>query len=143
MRCRDVMKANVVCCSPEDTVFEAAAKMRDENIGFIPICDESRRVHGTLTDRDITIRLVAERKSFDTTCREVMTRSAVFCRPDDDLRRAAEKMATHHVSRMLCVDEHGALCGVLSLSDLAQRERSDNNIADTVRGVTQREVTYH
>ncbi len=59
MMCQDVMKSDVKCASPQTTVEEAAVLMRDEGIGFLPICDEVGGVIGTITDRDITVRVFA------------------------------------------------------------------------------------
>ena len=57
--CRDVMKTDVECCAADHTAQCAAKEMRDGNLGFIPICDEDKRVLGVVTDRDLAIRLVA------------------------------------------------------------------------------------
>jgi CBS domain-containing protein len=142
VRCKELMKTKLHCCSPEDPVYLAAVKMRDEHVGFIPICDESRRVHGTLTDRDITLRVVAPQREYETRCAEVMTKNVVYCSPEDDLKTARKLMAENHVSRILCCDELGSLVGVISLSDLAQ-EVSDRAIAKTMRDVTEREAMHH
>ena len=142
MRCSEVMKTNIACCSPDDPVVEAATMMRDENVGFIPICDDSRKVQGTLTDRDIAIRLVAERRGLETPCRDVMTKKSVSCMPEQDLRDALEQMKRHHVARILCVDGAGTLVGVISLSDIAQ-QASNRRVADAMRGVTEREAHLH
>jgi len=60
MRCAEIMKQDVGCTSPRDTVASAAEKMRAQNIGFVPVCDDDKKVLGTVTDRDIAIRVVAE-----------------------------------------------------------------------------------
>lgn len=139
MQCDEIMKTDLECCSPRDTVEDAAARMKDENIGFVPICDQSRKVLGTLTDRDIAIRLVAEGKPGSTLVEDVMTREVVACRPGDDIRDAEKAMAKHHKSRILCVDESDRLVGVISLSDLAQHEHG-SRAADTLREVSERET---
>ena len=139
MKCEEIMKRDVECVSPRDTVEDAAARMRDENIGFLPVCDESTKVLGTLTDRDIAIRLVAARKPASTSVEDVMTREVVACRPEDDIRDAERAMAKNHKSRILCVDEGGRLVGVISLSDIAQHERG-RRASDTLREVSEREA---
>ncbi|HZA49460.1 MAG TPA: CBS domain-containing protein, partial [Myxococcaceae bacterium] len=60
MRCEEIMKKDVECVSPQDTVQAAAKRMRDENIGFLPVCDQSKKVQGTVTDRDLAIRVLAD-----------------------------------------------------------------------------------
>jgi CBS domain-containing protein len=139
MRCEEIMKKDVECMSPQDTVQAAARRMRDENVGFLPVCDRSQKVLGVVTDRDLAMRILAEGKPPSTRVEEVMSREVIACRPDDDLRKAEELMVKNHVSRMLCDDTEGHLVGVISLSDIAQREES-GRAAKTMRGVTERET---
>jgi CBS domain-containing protein len=138
MRCEEIMKHDVECVSPRDTVEDAAIRMRDENVGFLPVCDQSKKVLGTLTDRDIAIRLIAAKKPASTFVEEIMTREVVACRPKDDVREAERLMAKNHKSRIVCVDEGGQLAGVISLSDIAQHERG-GRASETLRGVSERE----
>jgi CBS domain-containing protein len=139
MRCEEIMKHDVECVSPRDTVEDAAIRMRDENVGFLPVCDQSKKVLGTLTDRDIAIRLIAAKKPASTFVEEIMTREVVACRPKDDVREAERLMAKNHKSRIVCVDEEGRLAGVISLSDIAQHERG-GRASETLRGVSEREA---
>jgi CBS domain-containing protein len=137
MLCKDVMKSEVFSLSPQDTVELAARKMRDFNVGFLPICDKSGKVLGTLTDRDIALRVVAEGRTSDLPVEKFMSRDVIFCRPVDDLKRAEELMGQSQKSRILCI-ESGKLSGVISLSDLAHRDGSGS--IQTMAQVTQREV---
>ncbi len=139
MRCEEIMKTEVECVSPRDTVEDAAIRMRDENIGFLPVCDQSKKVLGTLTDRDIAIRLVAGKKQGSAFVEDVMTREVVACGPKDDIRDAERAMAKNHKSRIICCDEGGRLAGVISLSDIAQHDRR-GRAAETLREVSAREV---
>jgi CBS domain-containing protein len=142
MRCEEIMKTDLECCGPTDDVQKAARKMRDANVGFIPICDDSNKVLGTLTDRDLAVRLVAEGKDArKTKCQDVMTRDVVWCRPQDDLRRAEELMAKNQKSRILICDDDQVLRGVISLSDLVQHDASQ--ALDTMRQITDREAQVH
>ena len=139
MLCGDLMKTELECVSPADTVEDAAARMRDENLGFLPVCDESRKVLGTITDRDLAIRVVASAQPASTLVEDVMTREVVSCRPDDDLQQAQQLMAENHKSRIMCLDKSGYLVGVISLSDIIQSEQGPG-AADTLRKVSEREV---
>jgi CBS domain-containing protein len=139
MKCEEVMKGDVECVSPRDTVENAAARMRDENVGFLPVCDESGTVLGTITDRDIAIRVVAGKRPGSSLVEAAMTRDVVACRPGDDLEHCEELMAEHHVSRVICVDAAGRLVGVISLSDIAQIDE-DGHASDTLRQVSEREA---
>jgi CBS domain-containing protein len=133
------MKRNVAYVSPQDTVETAATRMRDDNIGFLPVCDATNKVVGTVTDRDLTIRVLAERRVGSTPIDDVLTREVIACRPEDDLDKAEELMAKHHKSRIMCVDAAGRLLGVISLSDIAQEEPGART-AQTLRQVSQREA---
>lgn len=139
MRCEDMMKKQVECLRAQDTVQDAARLMRDKGIGFLPVCDVNHRVLGTVTDRDIVLRVVAEGKELaSTSIEQVMTREVVSCAPDDDLARCEELMATHRKSRMMICDDDERLVGVISLSDIAQHDRA-RKAGRTLRKVTARE----
>lgn len=137
--CQDVMKSAVKCVSPTTTVEDAAVMMRDEGIGFLPVCDAARRVLGTITDRDITIRAVASREATAQPLEKFMTRSIVACRSTDDLAYAQELMSQEKVSRIMCITADGVLEGVISLSDIAQLEDGARASA-TLRNVSDREA---
>jgi CBS domain-containing protein len=139
MLCKQIMKRDIAHVSVDDSVRSAAARMRADNIGFLPVCDASGRVVGTLTDRDITVRVVADDLPADTLVDEVMTREVVACSPSDDVHRAELLMGKYKKSRMICVDDSGHPVGVISLSDIAQNESSEQT-ARTMRRVTMREV---
>ena len=138
MRLQEIMKVKVECVSPRDTVQAAACRMRDENIGFLPVCDQSKKVLGTVTDRDLAIRVLANSSPPNTRVEEVMTHEVVSCRPDDELRKVEELMAKNHKSRMVCLDSNGRLAGVISLSDIAQADMG--RASQTLRQVSEREA---
>jgi CBS domain-containing protein len=139
MRCDELMKRDVECMSPRDVVADAAVRMRDENLGFLPVCDQSRRALGTITDRDIAIRVVASKLPNTTFVEDVMTREVIACNPQDDIRKAEKLMADNHKSRIMCIDKDGLLVGVISLSDIAQHE-SGRRAAETLKQVSEREA---
>jgi CBS domain-containing protein len=140
MKCDEVMKREVQFARDSDTVQAAAQRMRDRNIGFLPVCDQAGRVVGTLTDRDIAIRLVAEdRGAASCTVGQVMTTEVIACRPTDDLAEAERLMATRKKSRVLVTDGAGAIRGVISLSDVAERD-SPARAAITLRQIATRET---
>lgn len=137
MQCQEIMKRNVECIAPNERTADAARKMRDANVGFLPICDADGKVLGTITDRDIAIRLVAEDRPGDRPVDEIMTQEVVACAPDADLTEATRLMRENHKSRILCTDADGRLAGVISLSDIAQVTEDS---AATLREVSEREV---
>lgn len=138
MICRELMKHQVISLLPFDSVRKAAVTMRDRGVGFLPICDNEGRILGTLTDRDIALRVVADDVPLETSVIEVMTREVVGCRPEADIREAQRLMATRQKSRILCLDDGGHVVGVISLSDIAQYE-SPERVGETARRVSERE----
>jgi CBS domain-containing protein len=140
MQCQDLMKTEVETFRENDSVERIARRMREVNIGFVPVCDPDGRPIGTLTDRDLALRVCAEdRRASTTHAAEVMTREIIACRQWDEIETAEELMARHHKSRMMVVDEDGRLVGVISLSDLVEEE-DDRRAAEMVRLVAEREL---
>ena len=138
MLCKDIMNPDVECVSARTSVREAARKMRDRNVGFLPVCDESMRAIGAVTDRDITIRIVANEQKLTTPVEAAMSLDVIACLPEDDLKVARELMAQHHKSRIMCINSEGRLEGVISLSDIAQFDASAGAV--TLRHVSGREA---
>jgi CBS domain-containing protein len=122
MKCREIMKSDVAFVHESERAWAAAALMRDRNVGFLPVCDQAGRVIGTLTDRDLAIRIVADGISSDRNVGEIMTPEVVCCSPDDDVERAAELMEGHHKGRIMCVDNDGRVVGVISFADVEDVE---------------------
>ena len=126
MLCSEIMEDKVKSVDQNDDVGKAAKMMRDSEIGFVPVCDpESSKLVGTLTDRDITIRLVAENKPPKTKVAEIMSRAPMFCHCNDDVEEARELMEANQISRMIVLDENERLAGVISLFDIAGIESTD------------------
>lgn len=138
-QCREIMKREIECLSPRETAQAAAARMREQNIGFLPVCDDGMQVLGTVTDRDIAMRIVAEKLPAGTAVEQIMTREVIACYPQDDIEVAKELMADNRKSRIMCVDDAGALIGVISLSDIAKLE--GDGAGRTLREVSRREVS--
>jgi CBS domain-containing protein len=140
MRCEKLMSKNVVCIDEDDTVQKAAVLMRDLNIGFLPVCDLTGRVVGTVTDRDIAIRLCAEDgPAAATPVGTLMSRELVACAQEDDVRVAESLMASYRKSRVLVLDPLGLPVGVISLSDIVWRD-SNRHTARTLRKIVTREL---
>ncbi len=140
MRCSEVMKTKVVTTRETDTVQKCAQLMRDHNIGFMAVVDQEGRAVGTLTDRDITVRCVADDVQAST-CRigEVMTHEVIACRPQDEIELVEDLMKRYRKSRILVLDDDDFLKGVISLSDLADKVSPEVSGA-ALRQVASREV---
>lgn len=140
MQVHEIMTADAVCFGESDAVMEIARRMREQNIGFVPICDERGRPVGTVTDRDIAIRVAAEdKKASRTHARQIMSHEAVTCRASDAVERAEAIMAEHHKSRLMVVDDGGRLAGVLSLADLVTGAANLKSL-ETFRRIAEREA---
>jgi CBS domain-containing protein len=123
MQARQVTLNHVYRCQDTDTALHAATLMRDARIGFVVVVDAHARVVGVVTDRDLTLRVVAEHRSLQTPLREVMTRKPlVTFSLNEDLTTIAERMAKSRKWRAVALDDRGQCEGVLSLADIAQFE---------------------
>ncbi|MCR4294151.1 MAG: CBS domain-containing protein [Elusimicrobia bacterium] len=113
------MNVHVATLDPDDSLVEAARRMRDAGVGFAPVVS-SGSVLGVLTDRDIVVRAVAKGHHMRVAkVLDILTPGAVHCSPDDDVQVAAKLMAENHVRRVLVLNAENKLAGVLSLADLA------------------------
>jgi CBS domain-containing protein len=137
MLCREAMTSHVFSCCDGDPADTCAQLMRDRDVGFVPVLDAVERPVGIVTDRDLAMRVLAERRPGDTPLYVFMTRDVLTCRPEDDLRVAEATMTTARKSRLVVVDEAGRCVGVLSLSDVARADRS--RAGAVLRGVSDRE----
>jgi CBS domain-containing protein len=133
---RELMTANPRAIEADKPVAEAAQMMRDEDVGLAPIVEGDRLV-GTLTDRDIAIRVVAEgRDPESTTVREVASTELVTIDPEQSLDEALRLMAQHQVRRLPVVEEDGRLVGVLAQADVA-RHGDDSETGQVVERISQ------
>jgi CBS domain-containing protein len=123
MKIKDVITLNPLCIGPDDLLTEAAAEMKAWNIGWLAVCENDRLI-GILTDRDVTIRAVAEGYDPKTTSvREVMSREVFSCFDDQMIDDAAQIMEDHQVRRLPVLNRDNNLVGVITLGDLAVRAR--------------------
>ncbi|MBA4265622.1 MAG: CBS domain-containing protein [Comamonadaceae bacterium] len=115
---KDVMSPSVHLVSPEATLKDAAVLMRDKGIGMLPVGENDRMI-GTITDRDIAIRAVAEGKNSDAMVREVMTKDLVWAYEDDTVEQGARRMSECQIRRLPVVNADKRLVGIVSLGDFA------------------------
>ena len=119
-RITELMTPNPRTIDQNKPVSDAAKMMRDEDVGLAPIVDGDRLV-GTVTDRDIAIRIVAEGKDPATTkVIEIASRELITIDPQQDLNEAMKLMARHQVRRLPVVEEDGKLVGVVAQADIAE-----------------------
>ena len=118
MKVSDAMTAQVVTATPSSTITEVARIMAEIESGAVPVTEGSKVV-GMVTDRDIVIRVVAERGSLDGPVSAVMSENVETCREDDDLADAAARMGARQIRRLVVLNSGGRLAGILSLGDIA------------------------
>ena len=135
-RIRELMTESPRTVSSDATVVEAARVMRDDDVGLVPVVDGDRLV-GTVTDRDIAIRVVAEeRDSSSTTVREIASTDLVTIDPEQELGEALRLMAQHQVRRLPVVEEDGRLVGIVAQADVA-RHGDDTQTGQVVERISQ------
>ena len=117
MKVKQAMQGGPDWTDPRTSLLEIAQRMRDEDIGAIPVVDGDELV-GMVTDRDIVVRGVARRTVADLTAGDVMTTGAVQCNEDDDLQDAANLMCEQRVRRIPVMDNQRHLVGMLSVGDI-------------------------
>lgn len=139
MKCSEVMTKDPSCCLPTDTVFEAARLMKSEDVGPIPVVDdkEARTLAGIVTDRDLTLKIVAEGLDPKSKkVKDVMTTDVVTCGPDDNANQALELMETHQVRRIPIVDENKRLVGIIAQADVATRMKGQQKTGEVVKEIS-------
>lgn len=139
MLCKDVMLTLVYRCSEDTTVQECARLMRDQKIGFVPVVRANGELAGVVTDRDLTLRILAEGRSSQTHVSDVMSSGhLITCDPEMDLTELEELMAEQRVSRAVVMGLKGVE-GVISLSDIAVAEPSAQKTGKLFRKIARRE----
>lgn len=129
MRVFDIMSEHIVTVGVSEPVSAAARLLKKHNIGAVPVCDDSGRLRGMITDRDITLRCVASGKSADETrVGDIMTRGVITVADNAYVGEAARLMADAQIRR-LPVIKGGELVGMLSLADLARNTDCDTEAA--------------
>jgi CBS domain-containing protein len=126
MKLSEIMTREVEIIQPDDTMHTAAQKMRDRDIGFLPVCD-GETLMGVLSDRDITIRALADGIDINVMLsRDLMTTPAIYCFDDQDVTDAAKLMRENQIRRLVILGrESERVVGVISLGDLARKGITD------------------
>lgn len=136
MKVRDIMTSPAISVGMGESVDVAARTLAHYNIGSLPVCDQSGKVCGLVTDRDLVIRcMAANRVPEKTAVREVMTGQVTSVQPDMQIGVAAHLMGRLQVRRLPVV-ENGKLCGMVSLGDMAVREESAIDAGDVLTDVS-------
>jgi CBS domain-containing protein len=139
-KCSEVMTKNPVCCLPTDTVSKVAQLMKSKNIGPVPIIEneQTKKLVGVVTDRDLALKIVADgRDPKSTKAEEVMTHKVVTVHAEDNLQKALDAMAEHKLRRILVVDDNHAIVGIIAQADVATRVDLPEKTATMVKEISQ------
>jgi len=127
MKLKEIMTQNVEVIHPDDSLQTAAQKMRDRDIGFLPVCDGDRLI-GTVTDRDMIVRVIAEGRDPTTIIgRNLATTPVIYCFEDQSVDEAARIMQENQIRRLVILNRDKRLVGVVSLGDLARNRPADRS----------------
>ncbi|HEX6050252.1 MAG TPA: CBS domain-containing protein [Gemmatimonadaceae bacterium] len=140
MKAQDIMSRNPTCVTPETPLSEAARLMKQEDIGVVPVVESenSKRLVGLITDRDIAIRAVAEGRDGKTTSvGHVMTSEVRSASPDDSVDDVMTLMGREQVRRVPIVDERGALVGIVAQADIVLEAKDDKQAEKTVERISE------
>lgn len=136
MKAKDIMTQNPRVVTPETTAQEAARLMKSEDTGVLPVVEseQSRRLVGVVTDRDIALRVVGEGKS-SAQVRDAMSSGVRTAKPDDDMKDVMDLMAREQVRRIPIVDEKGTVVGIVAQADLV-READSKRAEKTIEAIS-------
>jgi CBS domain-containing protein len=134
MNVAEVMTANVDCCNPESTFKEVAMKMKELDVGVIPICDNEKLV-GIVTDRDIVIKGLAKDISAESKISVLVTDDVVKGSKEMSVEEAAKVMSQHQIRRLPIVEED-KLIGIVSLGDLAVNNQSSDDAGQALKDIS-------
>ncbi|MGM0370563.1 MAG: CBS domain-containing protein [Bacillota bacterium] len=134
MQISNLMTDQVTTVDSDSSVTDAARVMRDLNVGVVPVCQGEKPV-GMITDRDITIRNVAENKDLNTPVKQIMSEELVMGSPDMNAEQAAQLMGEKQIRRLPIVEDNN-LIGIVSLGDLAVANQTNMEAGDALSTIS-------
>ena len=136
MKAQEIMAKNPRTVTPDTAIQEAARLMKEEEVGVLPVVEStsSKRLLGVITDRDITVRVVAEGRS-SASVRDAMTSGVRTAKADDSVKDVMELMGSEQVRRIPIVDARGELIGIVSQADIAL-EADDKRAEKTIEKIS-------
>ena len=132
---RDIMTSDATCASVNDTLVDAARKMKELDVGALPICGEDNRLAGMVTDRDIVVKCLAEGGDPSSTkVGDLAEGKPVTIGADDPVEEILRTMTQYGVRRLPVIDGHD-LIGIVSQADVA-KNLPDDRVADLVEAIS-------
>jgi CBS domain-containing protein len=136
MQVSEILTREVETIRPETTAREAAQRMRSMDVGALPVCD-GRRLLGMVTDRDLTLRVLAEGRDPNATpVQAAMTPDVQYVFESDDVQHAAQIMKDNQIRRLPVVDRDKQLVGILAIGDIATHA-TDQLSGDTLEKISE------
>lgn len=132
----EVMSRDVRVISPDASVQEAAQQMRDGGFGMMPVGENDRMI-GTISDRDIAMRAVADGKPASTKVRDVMSNGVVWAYESAPLKEAASKMSEHQIRRLPIVNADKRLVGIVALGDFAVESEDIEAVGEALSNISE------
>ena len=139
MQVREIMTERVACCTPQSSLQDVAKMMDENDCGEIPVVEDeqSRKLVGVVTDRDIAIRTVAKSKNpLELTAGDCMSSPVTTVTPETDVDTCCKTMEERQIRRVPVTDDGGGCCGMVSQADVA-RKGTEYETAEVVRDVSQ------
>ncbi|KPV58629.1 hypothetical protein QJ48_15350 [Paenibacillus sp. A3] len=134
---REIMTTDCATVTLKDNVYEAAVKMKQEDTGFIPVV-EGKKLIGVLTDRDLVIRGYADKREGSAAIKQVMSDRVVSVPPETTVDEAAKIMAKEQIRRLPVV-ENGELVGIVSIGDLAVRDKFEDEAGEALSQISEQD----
>ena len=135
MNVADVMTTDIDCCTPESTCKEVAQKMKELDVGAIPICENEKLV-GIITDRDLVIKGLASEVSDASPISDLLSNNIVVTGTKDMSVEEAAKIMSHEQIRRLPIVENEKLVGMVSLGDLAVNNQSSDEAGEALKEIS-------
>lgn len=134
MKLSELMTTNVEVCNPESSLTEVAGKMKELNVGVMPICEQDKLV-GVVTDRDLVINGLANELEATSQVSQVMSESLITGHKEMSVKEAADLMAEHQIRRLPIVEEE-KLVGIVSLGDLAVNQETNDDAGQALEQIS-------
>ena len=136
---KEIMSKDCITVTLQDNVYEIAVKMKEHDIGFIPVVD-GKKLIGVVTDRDLVVRGYAEKREGSTAVQQVISKNITSIPSSTTVDEAAQIMAKDKVRRLPVVD-NGELVGIIAIGDLAVRDASENEAGEALGKISQKGKT--
>lgn len=145
MQVKDVMSKTIFCCTPNDSIQQAARLMKENDIGAVPVVTDCKvpQLVGIVTDRDLCMRVIAEAHPIEKTkVGDIMTKSPITCLPTDSIEKCESLMSEKQVRRIPVVDAKGICLGMIAQADIALHDTA-SHISKTLAAISYPHTSAH